>query len=108
MRPGIPNTHPWNMGIRPPKKPMTRSKMPSEIFSASFIIKMGMVGYSYSAKLYFNFFISAICSGEEPQQPPTTDAPPLRAYLTTDRYFSIDSYSVMHPSAEGSPMPKLG
>ncbi len=59
MRPGIPNTHPWNMGIRPPRKPMITSKIPSEIFSASLIIKMGLGGYSYSENnIWLPFYIS--------------------------------------------------
>ena len=31
----------------------------------------------YIDKSYCNFFISAICIGDEPQQAPTTDAPKL-------------------------------
>ena len=42
ISPGIPNIHPWNMGISPPISQMTTRITPSDILKMCLIIKTGV------------------------------------------------------------------
>ena len=49
-----------------------------------------------------------MCRGLVPQHPPITLAPESIAFLHSRRNSSSDAYSLIIPSGEGSPFPKLG
>ena len=51
ISPGIPNIHPWNMGISPPMSPTKTRKIPSDIMNICLTIWMNVmrqVSYSFS------------------------------------------------------------
>ena len=51
ISPGIPNIHPWNMGISPPMSPTKTRKIPSDIMNICLTIWMNVmrqVSYGFS------------------------------------------------------------